>query len=86
MKISIKAFTITVAIFWGGAFFLILIANAISPDYGKPFLEMMDSLYPGYKFERTFFEIVVGTLYALLDGAIAGLVFGWLYNTFSKSE
>jgi hypothetical protein len=27
-------------------------------------------------------SVIIGTLYALLDGAIAGLVFAWLYNMF----
>jgi len=25
-------------------------------------------------------SVIIGTLYALLDGAIGGLVFAWLYN------
>jgi hypothetical protein len=25
-------------------------------------------------------SVVTGTLYALVDGAIAGAIFGWLYN------
>jgi hypothetical protein len=28
--------------------------------------------------------VIVGTLYALLDGAICGWLLGWLYNIFAK--
>jgi hypothetical protein len=26
--------------------------------------------------------VLVGTLYSLIAGAVAGLLFGWLYNSF----
>ena len=54
------------------------------PPYGKAFLEVMSSVYPGYKAAGTLGSVVVGTLYyALLDGAVGGVLFAWLYNTFT---
>lgn len=54
------------------------------PPYGKAFLEVMSSVYPGYKAAGTLGSVVVGTLYyALLDGAVGGALFAWLYNTFT---
>jgi len=44
----------------------------------------MSSVYPGYKAAGTLGSVVVGTLYyALLDGAVGGVLFAWLYNTFT---
>ncbi|HEX9900511.1 MAG TPA: hypothetical protein VGC81_14905 [Candidatus Methylomirabilis sp.] len=56
------------------------IANALWPSYGEAFLQTMASVYPGYHVTRTPMSILVGTLYAGLDGAVAGLLFGWIYN------
>ena len=43
---------------------------------------ILTSLYPGYHPEAGPISIIIGTLYALVAGAIAGGLFGWLYNTF----
>jgi hypothetical protein len=40
----------------------------------------MASVYPGYDASGTICSVIVGTLYGVVDGAIAGLVFAWLYN------
>jgi hypothetical protein len=29
---------------------------------------------------RTIGDVLTGTVYALIDGGIAGLIFGWVYN------
>jgi hypothetical protein len=83
MKLSIGAVTITVAILWGGAVLLCGIANLIWPSYGLAFLQLAASIYPGYHATRSLGGLVVGTGYAILDGAVAGLLFGWLYNYFA---
>ncbi len=44
------------------------------------FLELMASIYPGYTGEHTFGQVIVGTLYAALDGCIGGFVVAWVYN------
>ena len=41
---------------------------------------MLASIYPGYAASGSFGDVIVGSLYALVDAAILGLVFGWLYN------
>ena len=83
MKLSIGAVTITVAILWGGTVLLCGIANLIWPSYGLAFLQLAASIYPGYHATRSLGGLVVGTGYAILDGAVAGLLFGWLYNYFA---
>ncbi len=82
MKLNLKAFALTAGILCAAAMLLTGLANLIWTGYGVAFLQLMASLYPGYHADGTIFDLVMGTLYALVDGAIAGLVFGWLYNTF----
>ena len=83
MKLSIKSLTITMALFWGGTVFFVALINFLSPPYGQAFLDMVSSVYPGYKSVGTLSSVIVGTLYALLDGAVGGVVFAWLYNRFA---
>jgi hypothetical protein len=44
------------------------------------FLQVVASIYPGYDATRSIGVVIVGTLYALVDGAIFGLILGGLYN------
>ena len=48
-------------------------ANLIWEGYGMAFLEFAASIYPGYDVEGDIGQVIVGTLYGLLDGAIAGV-------------
>ena len=80
MKLNLKALSVALAILWAAAVFIVGLANLIWPTYGKTFLEMLASIYPGYHAAGTFVDMISGSLYALVDGAIAGLIFGWLYN------
>ncbi|MFQ5918400.1 MAG: hypothetical protein ACE5I0_11380 [Candidatus Binatia bacterium] len=81
MKLSLKALTLTVAILWGATFLVVAGANLLWPPYGAAFLEIMSSIYPGYEAAGTQGSVIVGTLYALLDGAIGGALFAWIYNS-----
>jgi hypothetical protein len=83
MKLSMGALAATVAILWGGAVLFCGILNLIWPSYGVAFLQVVSSIYPGYHATRSLGGVVVGTLYAILDGAVCGLLFGWLYNRFA---
>ncbi len=83
MKLSMKGLAIAFAIVWGGAIFLVGVANLVSDTYGVAFLEVMASVYPGYSLDGDFGQVLVGTLYGALDGAIGGFVFGFLYNKFA---
>jgi len=82
MKLNLKALTIAFAILWAGVVFIVGVANLIWPGYAKDFLLMLASIYPGYKASGLFGDMIAGSLYALIDGAIIGLIFGWLYNLF----
>lgn len=83
MKLSTKSLTITMALFWGGTVFFVALINFLSPSYGKAFLDLVSSVYPGYKVVGSFGSVVVGTLYALVDGAVGGVLLAWMYNRFA---
>ena len=80
MKLDVKRLAVVLALAWGGVMFLIGMANLIWPGYGQAFLEVIASLYPGYTATAGFGQVIIGTLYGILDGALAGVVFAWLYN------
>ncbi len=84
MKLNMKALMVSLAILWGGSVFLVGLANLIWPPYAASFLKLVASIYPGYHASGSFGDLIVGALYAVLDGAVGGLVFGWLYNYFAS--
>lgn len=86
MTLNIKALTLTGGIVWCAAVLLAGILNLISGHYAVGFLKVMASLYPGYQASGSFGDILVGALYAFIDGAVAGLVVAWLYNRLSRSQ
>lgn len=84
MKLDVKAIAITAGLLWGLAMFLTALANLIWPTYGQAFLEVMASIYPGYTPSTSIGQVIIGTLYGVVDGGIAGAVFAWLYNRFAS--
>jgi len=84
MRLSIVALALTVGLLWGGAVLIVAAANLIWPGYGRAFLDLVASIYPGYHVASGVSSVLTGTLYALVDGAGGGAVFAWLYNVFSR--
>ena len=84
MKLSVIAFALAAAILWSLAMLMVNTANMMFPEYGSEFLAVVSSIYPGYETGLGIRSIVVGSLYALVDAGIAGLVFAWIYNLFAK--
>lgn len=82
MRLAVKSLTIALGLLWGGCVLLVGVINLAFPSYGLTFLQLMSSVYPGFHASRGFADVIVGTGYAIVDGAIGGLVFGWLYNLF----
>lgn len=85
MRLDIRALALAGGVIWGGAVLLIGTAHLIWPAYGTAALELAASIYPGYDVGGLG-SVVVGTLYALLDGAIGGAILAWLYNLFIAPE
>ena len=80
MRLNVTALSATAGLVWGAAILIVALANSIWPGYGHAFLELAASVYPGYQPTPSAGSIVTGTLYGVLDGAVGGAMFGWLYN------
>jgi hypothetical protein len=80
MRCNVTALTLTVGLFCAATMLIVALANLIWPGYGRAFLDVAASIYPGYRPGSGAGSVITGTLYGLVDGAIAGAVFGWLYN------
>lgn len=86
MKLSVKGLALACAALWGGAVFLASTCNLVWPGYGEAFLDLARSIYPGYGGTQGAAGVLVGTLYAVVDGLIGGAVFAWIYNYFAALD
>ncbi len=86
MRFNIKALALGCAILWGGATLLVGLANLIVGGYGQHYLDLLASIYPGYNASHSLGEVALVTVYAIADGLIGGVVFGWLYNLLAKPQ
>ena len=80
MKLSIKGMALACAIIWSLLILLVTLLNMITGTYGEDFVFAMSSVYLGY--DSTFIGLIVGIIWAIVDGAIGGVIFAWLYNRF----
>ena len=85
MKLSIKAFAWTGGICWGASVFVVALANQMWPKYGVAYLDMIRSLYPGYAAMTGFVGVIVGTIYAVVDGVVCFGILAWIYNKLAGS-
>lgn len=82
--LQVRALALAAALLWGGGFFLVGVVNLAAPGYGIAYLDLGASLYPGYAGPGGLGSVLVVTLYGLLDGAIAGAIFAWIYNLVAR--
>ncbi len=80
MLLNARALTLTGALLCGGCLLLSGLANLAFPSYALAWLQLVASIYSGYRGPTGLGSVLVVTLYGLADGAIAGAIFGWLYN------
>ena len=86
MKLDVKALAFASGLLWGGCVLMVGLANLIWAGYGVHFLQWLSSFYPGYNAGRNIGEVIIVTLYALIDGFVGGAILAWLYNCFVKTE
>lgn len=86
MKLLLKSLALAAGILWALAVLFVGFLNLLWPPYGKAFLDVVSSVYPGYKVTGSLGSVIVGTLYVLLDGLISGAIFAWLYNCFARAS
>ena len=77
MKLDVKAFSMTCALVWGfGLFLLTWWIIAFDGATADPIF--IGKLYRGYALSPT--GSFIGLAWALVDGAIGGAIFAWIYN------
>jgi hypothetical protein len=84
MKLSLKAMILAGALLKASGFLFLSLMNLVFRPYGGAYLALLTSVYPGYDPVSGPMGIIVGTLYSLIAGALAGLLFGWTYNFFAE--
>ena len=85
MKLSTRGLACALGLAWGGAMLVMGTGHLIFYPFGAPLLQALASVYPGYYAVPSLLDVLVGTLYGLVDGAVAGLILAWLYNRFARS-
>jgi hypothetical protein len=77
MRLNVKAFAITCGLMWGlGLFFLTWWMIMLDGATGEN--TFIGRIYRGYSISPV--GSVLGLAWALVDGAIGGAIFAWLYN------
>ncbi len=79
MKLNVKALAATCAVLWGLALALLTWWYVIR-GYDPTILEEVGKVYLGYSVSWA--GGLVGLVYGLVDGAIAGALVAWVYNLF----
>jgi hypothetical protein len=82
VKLSVKSLVIAAAFLNALCFLFVSLLNLILPPYGGAYLALLTSLYIGYDPLAPPISLIIGTLYSLIAGGVAGALFGWLYNSF----
>ncbi len=83
MGLNVKAFALALGIIWGLVMLATGLANMTWPEFGGSFLRVMASIYPGHSHDGSLYQVIIGSLYGMVDAFIAGGVFAWLYNLFN---
>jgi len=76
-RLSICALAIAAGVTWGAGV-LLLGFIAMQYELGKPFVDLLASVYLG--FDATVSGIFIGAAWAFVDGVIGGLIFAFVYN------
>lgn len=80
MKLSVRRMAVAASLLWAGCALFTGALNLAWPPYGEAFLDLLRSMYPGYAATSGVVGLIVGTLYAAVDGAICGALLAGIYN------
>ncbi len=87
MRLSVLSVALAAALMWGVlCMFVEGLGNLMWSGFGRGLLGLAASFYPGYQATPSFGQVLIGTLYGLLDGVICGAMFAWLYNHFAAGQ
>ena len=67
IRFNIAALALAAGLFWGAAILIVSAANLLWPGYGRLFLDLAGSIYPGYRPGGGPSSVIVGTFYGLVD-------------------
>lgn len=80
-KLDVKALGLTLAIVWGASM-LIMGLVAMGTNYGVVFVNVLSTMYLGYR--PTIAGSIIGAIWGFVDAGIAGVIIAWLYNKLAK--
>ncbi len=80
MKLDVRALAVACGLLWAAGLFVTALVNIGWPGYGREFLHVMASIYPGYTGTPSLGEAIIVALYGLVDAAVFAAVLAWLYN------
>ena len=81
MDRSITAAGLASGVMWSGALLAVGLINLAEPTYGRAFLKLARSVYPGTR-ARTGANVALLAAYGFADGFAAGMFFTMLYRAF----
>ena len=83
MKLNVKSFAITCALFWGLGLLLltwwIILFDGVTGE-----ITFIGRIYRGYTISPM--GSIIGLAWAIIDGGIGGAIFAWLYNLLVSRE
>lgn len=80
-NLGIICFGLAIGVTWGLGVFVMGIAGALF-GWGDQLIQVLGSAYIGYS--ASFWGAIIGGIWALVDGFIAGVIIAWLYNMLSR--
>ncbi|MCS6817302.1 MAG: hypothetical protein N0A16_00690 [Blastocatellia bacterium] len=83
MPLQIRAFGFAVGLVWGIIIFAMTLIVAIRGAGGEH-LGRLGLLYPGYRV--TYLGSVIGFVWSVIYGFIAGALLAWVYNKLSGAQ
>ena len=79
-RLSPNALGVAIGVLW--AVYVLSVGITAMFGWGTALVSAISSLYIGYG--PSILGAVIGALWGFVDGYIAGLVIGWLYNKLAK--
>ena len=73
----VKKIALTAGITWSALIFITTLASVFF-GYGKSFLEVVSSIYPGYSI--SIIGTLIGLIYGFIDAYICIYIIFWIYN------
>ncbi len=86
MRNSTRDVALASGCLWGGCLLTVGLLNMANRRYGREFLRVMSSVYPGADTKPQIGRVLLGGAYGFVDGACAGLVFAGIIRVLSKTH